>query len=118
MVYLGRNENRICSLREISQKEKISFDYLEKILSSLEKKGLVESKRGAKGGYRLARSSKKIKLGEIMQGVEKKIILVECVGEKACPRKKTCSAITAWKKIQEAIEQTIDSITLYEIIKK
>ena len=67
MVYLATafgKKGKICSLKEISEKENISFDYLEKIISRLEKKGLVRAKRGVRGGYFLGRSPKKIKIGD------------------------------------------------------
>ena len=54
MVYLTeayKNKKRICSLKEISENENISFSYLEKILLKLEKQGLISSRRGSMGGY-------------------------------------------------------------------
>ncbi len=107
------------SLREISEQEHISFDYLEKICSKLEKAGLVKSKKGIQGGYSLARSPKRIKVGEIMRSLEKKMVLVECMGSgEVCPRKNSCKSINVWRKLQDSMEKTINSITLYDLIDK
>ena len=116
-------ENRICSLKEISRKENVSFDYLEKIISKLEKKNVVESKRGAKGGYFLKKSPKKIKVGEIIEALEETMAPVKCVAKERgqrydCPRKKICKTINVWQKIQDALISTLDSITLADLIKK
>lgn len=125
MVYLAsvfKRKNNICSLKEISKKESISFDYLEKIISKLEKKGLVISKRGVKGGYFLARLPKKIKIGEIIKILEGTIAPVEClIKDKKerykCPRQKTCKTFGIWKKIQDVLNSTFDSVTLEDLIK-
>jgi len=124
MTYLTDvfEKDRICSLREISKKEDISFDYLEKIISKLEKNKLVKSKRGIKGGYCLARSPKKIKVGEIIKILEKTMAPVSCIAvskEKKykCPRKKVCKTISVWQKVQDALNSTLNSITLADLIK-
>jgi len=85
MVYLARNEDRIVPLKEISKKENIPFDYLEKIFAELEKINLIETKRGATGGYFLGRKSKKIKIGEIIRVLEKGFPSIKCLGGEDCP---------------------------------
>lgn len=103
-------------MREISEKENISFSYLEKIFSRLEKAGLVNSKKGAQGGYSLAGESGEIDVGRILKALDEKILLVDCVrGD--CPREGVCQSATVWKKLQDAIENTINSITLEDLIK-
>ncbi len=117
LVFLGLNKNKILSLRFISEKEKIPFNYLEKISSQLEKKGLVNSKKGVQGGYSLAVSPEKIKIGEIIKALDGEIVLVECVGTKNnCALKKSCKTINAWLKIQKSLEKTINSINLKDLI--
>ena len=79
MVYLAKFKGRFCPLRIISKNEDISFDYLEKIISKLKKAGLIKAKKGAQGGYFLAKSPSKIKLGEIIRALEGEISLVKCL---------------------------------------
>lgn len=123
MVYLasvfGKKDN-IRSLKEISQKENISFDYLEKIISQLEKKGLVISKRGVQGGYSLKRSPQKISVGEIIGTLESTMFPVKCLAKEKrynCPRKKICKTVNVWKKVQEVLNSTLNSITLADLLK-
>jgi Rrf2 family protein len=118
MVYLAKCKNRICSLKEVSEKEDISFDYLEKIISKLEKNGFLISKKGAQGGYFLARKSSKIKIGEIVGVLEGEKPLVKCLAKKCyCSKIKKCRTISVWKKLEHAINTALNSITLADLIK-
>lgn len=120
MVYLAKYKDKICPLKSISKEEGISFDYLEKIISQLEKAGLVKAKRGAQGGYFLARSPQKIKVGQIIKTLEGKMALVLCLAEEkrfCCPREKRCLTKNLWKKIQDILNSTLDSITLKDLMK-
>ena len=61
MVYLAKysSKEKICPLKEISQKEDIPFDFLEKIISELQTARLVKAKKGVQGGYFLTKHPKK-----------------------------------------------------------
>ena len=126
MVYLAMRFNeksKIRSLKEISEKEDISFDYLEKIISRLEKKGLLGSKRGVRGGYFLTRSPEKIKVGEIIKVLEGTMAPVKCIAKEKskrydCPRKRICKTLNVWKKTQDVLNSTFNSITLADLINK
>jgi Rrf2 family protein len=116
MVYLAR-KNRICSLKEISKNENVPFDYLEKIISKLEKAKFIKSKKGFQGGYFLAKSPSKIKIGEMIKILEKELYLVKCI-ENFCPREKKCLVKNFWRKIQKVFISALNSFTLSDLIKK
>jgi len=116
MVYLAKNK-KICSIKEISQKENIPFDFLEKIVSKLEKEGLVKSQRGAQGGYFLACPPQEISLGKILKTLEGTIFSISCRKDPFSQRKKKkCPIKKVWEKIQNILTSTLDSITLADII--
>lgn len=117
MVYLARAslKKEVSSLKKISQAEGISFDFLEKIISSLEKAGLLKSKKGVSGGYFLARSSKKISAGEIVEALEGKIAPVSCA---LCGKSKKCLSKNVWDEVRASLVSTLNSITLYDLLKK
>jgi len=120
MVYLAKTR-KISSLKEISENEKIPFDFLEKIISKLEKAKLVKSKRGAQGGYALSRPSSKITTGEIIKILEGTIAPVLCIAEEKskkfdCPHEKKCLTKNVWKKVQDALNETLNSIILADLI--
>jgi Rrf2 family cysteine metabolism transcriptional repressor len=121
MAEASGKEKKICSIKEISDEEEIPFDYLEKVVSRLEKKGLVESKLGAKGGYFLSRSPKKISVGEVARALERTTTVVRCLSSSSkekynCPLRKRCRAIEAWAKIQDALNSALDSVMLKDLI--
>lgn len=119
MVYLAKSKGKICSLRSISEKEDIPFDYLEKIISKLKKANLVKAKRGIQGGYFLTQKSTKIKVGKIIRVLEGKMSLVKCIGEKEkylCPREKKCLTKNFWGEIQDTLNAALDSLTLDDLI--
>ena len=122
MVYLAKayeDKKRFCSLKEISKKEDISFSYLEKILSKLEKKKLICSKKGSAGGYHLNCSPKKITVRDIVYFLEVSPNIVDCTYKgKKCSKTKECEAFEVWNKLQKSLDDTLNSITLFSLIKK
>jgi len=122
MVCLAKSPDKICPLRVIAEAEGLSFDYLEKIISKLEKAGLLKAKRGVGGGYFLARKPKDITVGEIIEALEGTIAPVRCVAKEKevryhCPREKKCLTKNVWQKIQDSLNSTLNSITLADLIK-
>ncbi len=104
-------------MREIAEREGISPDYLEKIFFELEKGGLIKSKRGALGGYSLAKKPKDINLKNILEILEKTLNLVECIDAK-CNREKSCPTASVWKALDLSLKEKLESITLEDLIKK
>jgi len=115
MVYLAKHSSKekVCPIREISEKENIPFDYLEKIIAELEKAELVKAKKGVQGGYFLAKEPKKITAGEIVRVLEN-TVPVSCAG---CQMARICSTKNVWEKVQDSLDSTLDSMTLADLIK-
>ena len=116
MVYLAKQKGKVSPLKEISKKEDIPFDYLEKIFSKLEKSGLIKAKKGVGGGYFLIRKPKKIRIGQIIKALEGELVLVNCL-RYFCPKEKKCLSKKFWQKLNNSINLTLNSITLEELIK-
>lgn len=120
MLFLAKNYNplggakQVCSTKRISKEEGIPFDFLEKIISKIEKANLVKSKKGVSGGYFLSRSPKKINVKEIMSVLEGSEKTVNC---EACIKSGSCSAQNVWQKLDDSFSKTLKSITLAELIK-
>ena len=120
MVYLAKNHNslpgqkKVFSVKTISEKEGIPFDFLEKIISKLEKEKLVKGKKGIRGGYVLSRSPNKINVKDIVSILEENKKLVNCM---LCARLKKCSAKNVWLKLDDSLNKTLKSITLKDLIK-
>ena len=116
MVCLAKSHKskKILSVKYISEKEGIPFVFLEKIISQLEKADLVESKKGIQGGYTLSKSPKKISANDIVFILEENKKPVDCA---FCGRKKECLTKNVWAKVENALNKTLESITLAELIK-
>jgi Rrf2 family protein len=99
-------------LKDISKKEEISEKYLSLIIIPLRRAGLVNSNRGAYGGYTLAREPSKINVKEIVDVLEGGC-LVNCINDSsACSRISTCAARDIWVLLGGKISETLQSITL------
>lgn len=118
MAYLAKTE-RICSAREISQKEKIPFDFLEKIISNLKQEGLVKARRGSGGGYFLVHCPDEISLGKILKVLEDPIFSVSCqrkTKDYFRTKRNKCVLKDVWRKTEKILNATLNSITLADLI--
>ncbi|MCT4685952.1 RrF2 family transcriptional regulator [Vallitalea sp.] len=107
------------SLKSISQRQGISMNYLEQIISVLKKSGYVKSVRGAKGGYSLAKSPKDISVGDILRALEGDLNPVDCAlvnEEKQCDEADCCITKVVWKKISDSINDVVNNISLQDLI--
>ncbi len=116
LVLLAKNQ-KVLSLKEISQKEGIPFDYLEKIFSKLKKAKIVGAKKGIGGGYFLRKKPEKIKLSEIILTLERDDPFVKCL-KGYCPKSKSCLTKNFWHNLNKAIRSFLNSLTLADLIKK
>lgn len=106
------------SIKSISNRINISDKYLEQIISSLNKAGLVRSTRGAQGGYKLAKSPSEYTVGQILRAIEGSLAPVACLDdvENQCPRCGDCVSLYVWEKIYEAVNDVVNTMTLQDII--
>jgi Rrf2 family protein len=99
-------------LRDIAEREEISEKYLSLLAIPLRKAGLIQSIRGAYGGYSLAKAPSQINLGEIVKVLEGDCI-VDCLKDpSACPRISVCTSHDIWAFLDEKISEALRSITL------
>jgi Rrf2 family protein len=99
-------------LKDIAKREEISEKYLSLIIIPLRGAGLINSFRGANGGYTLAREPSKISVKEIVDVLEGDC-LVNCIKDSsACSRISTCAARDIWILLGGKISETLESITL------
>ena len=106
-------EKKIFSVKAISEKEGIPFDFLEKIISKLEKSNLVVAKKGIQGGYLLKKNPGMISVYDVVSSLEGKKHLVDCL---LCEKSKKCAAKNVWGKIEDSLNKTLKSIKLSQLI--
>jgi Rrf2 family protein len=117
MIELARHDlNRPLQLKIIAERQEISVKYLEQLMAVLKSAGLIKSIRGSKGGYVLARGPNQIALSDILHCVEGPITTVECVEDcTTCTRAVDCAAREVWTRVEQAIEQVLQSFTLQDV---
>ena len=109
------------SIKEIAERQGISFSYLEQILHKLGKAGLIDSVRGPAGGYLLARQPSELTIGDIVRVLEGPIALSHCLepGESAdCYQADDCVARMVWAKVGAKIEEALDSISFNDLLQR
>ncbi len=104
-------------LKEIAKREEISEKYLSQIIIPLKTAGLINSTRGAHGGYILGKDPKNITVKDIFEAIEGKINVVECINnQKSCSMVSSCECRDVWYKLNDSIINSLESVTLHDIL--
>ena len=106
----------------IAERQNISVRYLEQLLPKLKKAGIIKSIRGAQGGYMLDKDPKDISAGDILRTLEGDLTPIDCAAftgdTSTCSGTKFCVTKTVWKRINDSVQQAVDSITLQELMEE
>jgi len=118
----NRSGSDAVSIADISNREGISTSYLEQLLNKLRHGGFIESIRGPKGGYVLARSAADITVADIVKALEGSIYPGHCStahsNKISCKRSKSCVPKMVWDRLSKAINDCLESITLEDLCRK
>lgn len=106
------------SLKDVAERQGISMKYLESIVAVLNKGGMVLSQRGKSGGYRLAKAPGEYTVGSVLTLMEGSLAPVDCVsGENnGCERATSCLTYPMWKRLDEVMDEYLNSVTLEDLI--
>jgi len=106
------------SLASIAERQDISENYLEQVFSVLRKADIVKSVKGAGGGYTLSDSHSKITVGSIIRALEGDLSVTDTVIDFQKPESSIeyCISVNVWNKINESINNVVDSITIEELV--
>lgn len=118
VIHLAGNEDRerSCTVAEISERERIPRQFLEKIVRDLFRTGLVKSRRGPHGGYVLARPAEEVTFRNVIEAVEGPISLNVCVGEHAeCFLMGTCGMNRVWAEGQRRVMELFQNTTIASV---
>ena len=116
MIDLARNESGYASISEIAQRQDISVKYLEQIISLLVKANLVESMRGATGGYKLTKKTSDYSIKEILDATGDNPKLVSCLEGVPCPRERKCESVVIWQELTSIINDYLEKVSLQDLI--
>jgi len=112
----------VLTLNELARRLDIPFKFLEQILLDLKRAGFVESRRGIRGGYRLAKQPSEINVGEVVRFIEGPVEPIACAQKesayKGCRDIHSCVLREIWIRVAEATHEIIDSVTFEELVNK
>ena len=126
MAHLAAHEgDGPISLAQIAEAEGLPLAYLEHLAARLRRAELVDSRRGAHGGYKLARNAAAITMAEVVRALEGEIAPIECItasadGEVSCvrdgePGHEPCPTKLLWTRVQGSIVRTLTDMTLADL---
>jgi Rrf2 family protein len=124
LLVLGQNYGReVVRIQTISARQNIPKKFLEQILNDLKTLGVVESKRGAGGGYRLALPPENVTLASVIRYVSGALAPVSCVSDNfyercTCPDEATCPIREVMKEAREAVVGIMERVTLADLCER
>jgi Rrf2 family protein len=109
---LAQNDGAPVQVKDVASRQRIPLRFLEQIFQSLKRAGLVDSKRGPRGGFTLARRADEVRLGDVLRAVEGPVVL-------AATKKKPSDgdvpdAVLA--DLSRSVEQCFDGVTIQDIV--
>ncbi len=117
MLELAVNYQRgYVQLNEIAKNQNIPGKYSEQIISQLKSAGLVQSQRGAMGGYILSKNPSEINLENIVEILEGNLSLLDCLEDGLCEKNGMCPSQNVWRKLSIAMTETLENITLENML--
>ncbi len=115
----------VVPLAEIAEHDGMPLAYLEHLVARLRKAGLIDSRRGSRGGYMLARPAETITMAEVVEALEGSIAPIECIsqgpdGSIVCSRESdpghVCPTKLLWTRVRGSIVRTLQETTLAELL--
>ena len=120
MLYFARHGGEeYIPLKEIAEAEGISQKYLETIMTTLSKGGIVDAVHGKGGGYRLNRRPEDYTVGTILKLTEGGLTAVSCTsqGASACSRSECCNTLPMWERLDKLINDFFEDITIADLLR-
>ncbi len=120
LIYLGLNDHRRCTIREIAVAYGISENHLMKLIHQLGQEGFITTTRGKNGGLELARPASEINLGDVVRVTEGHFQLVECFAgreKNTCPIAGPCRLTGVLEEGLQAFFDVLDRYTLEDMLK-
>ena len=104
-------------LKEVAARQEISEKYLESIVKTLVKEGILTGLRGKGGGYRLRKEPDQYKVSSILKLTEGSLSPVACLEQEPveCPRRAECRTLPMWRKLNALVQDYLDGVTLADL---
>jgi Rrf2 family protein len=111
----GLNQEEVLGLRIWAEERGLPYRFLSKIAVKLKKAGLLKSKEGREGGYRLGKLAKKISVGEVMRVLEGPMAVVPCLEGRKCEAEDFCRQKVLMGKLSKVVRGQLDKVSLKDL---
>lgn len=111
----GLAKGEYLSLQAWAKFRKLPYRFLSKIAGSLKRSGLIIAKEGKDGGYSLAKSPSRIKLGEVIKVLEGSLALTRCSTGAKCSCRRFCRHRKIMGNLEQALEKELNQISLHSL---
>jgi Rrf2 family cysteine metabolism transcriptional repressor len=124
LLVLGLHHGQsVVRIQTISEQQNIPKRFLEQILNDLKSAGVVQSRRGVAGGYRLSRRPEEITLAVAVRHIEGALAPVSCVSERfyekcSCPDESRCAIRSVMKEVREAVVAIMERVTVADLCQR
>lgn len=113
---MAREPDRVHSASDLAQRVGLELPTASKVLKLLAREGLVESFRGAQGGYKLARAPQEITMADLITAIEGPFGMTECsIHAGSCAQEPVCSIASNWQRISRAVESALRQLTVADM---
>jgi Rrf2 family protein len=104
--------------REVASRQSIPEQFLEQVLATLRRAGIVRSTRGASGGFDLARPADQISIGDVIRALSGPLVPMQSVSDddQAAPGRKSSSVDLFWVRVKDAITNVVDGTTVQDLV--
>lgn len=119
LIYMAQDPDQVTTAQELVERLKMPLAFSRRILQILSRKGILRSLKGNRGGFSLKQPAEKIRLFDIMEAFQGKLVAVRCMlGNNLCPNTRTCPLRVRVKKIEQTIFNELQDITIASLIRE
>lgn len=111
----GLDKGEYLSLQAWAAKRRLPYRFLSKVAGSLKRSGLIISKEGKDGGYRLAKNSQSVKVGQVVKVLEGNLALTRCATGVKCSCRKFCRHRTLFSRLGQTLENELNRVSLQNL---
>lgn len=118
LAHLAGDPAAVCSAADVAAATGIGVPTVSKLLKSLARAGLVNSTRGANGGYKLARAPRTISAADVIDALEGPVSITECsASDSSCDYESVCNVGSSWQRINVAIRRALEEVSLIDLLR-
>jgi Rrf2 family protein len=118
LAALAKEPTKLFSLRAISIEHKLPYKFIGQVAGQLLDAGIIVSKEGAAGGYKLAKNPSKITLREVLETLDGPMVKIDCLKGKPCPREACCNHQRLVRNVADVVAQSLTQKTLADLVEE